>query len=450
MIRQVIVSTAVLYGLFAAGDAAAKNPNMPNISKIVVPRLPATTRVLTLQRRIAARDLDLGADTADTSKAKKKKKKTAARNLKRSKGLVVSKKELPVSDRLRDAAVVFGGNVGAIAELKEILEGLEDGDNGAFGGPLSTLFPGHETANPKPNIPGTGGHTTGQHEGTSNPGDRLEEIIATFAGRAGSGDNRGPDEGQSEKDPGTLNGHDRSNSVGGMGVGGFDSGLPDPSGQASQDDPPRGWASCGSGCTFRLTEIRRGGRVVAHREERRDETGSTTNTTDSEGTTVTRFRSGHWAFASYRSVSDLSSDGTQRIEVRDYINPRMEDVIITWVVGADGGWVERSQEPIPEVRQPAPEGTATGGGPRGGAFYRLVCGGLVCTYTPLSRENVVVSFAPIQVNPGSVDNDGAGNADSGPRVGPRAVTDPDPENLGVGSGSSRPIGRGCGGGMVRC
>ena len=156
------------------------------------------------------------------------------------------------------------------------------------------------------------------------------------------------------------------------------------------------------------------------------------------------------AHKSYTSVSHTRSDGQQQIEVRDYDDPSMDDVVITYVVGTDGGWAESSATPIPEVEQPAPEGTATGGGPRGGAFYRVVCGGMVCTYTALSRQDVVVSFGPIQVNPGNLGNEGAGSPEAGPRVGPRAVTDPDPENLGVGAGSRRPVGRGCGGGMVRC
>jgi hypothetical protein len=448
MIRQVFVSTAVLCGLFAAGDAAAKSPNMPNLTKFAAPRAPATSRLLAVPRRIAGPDLSLATDADDTAKTKKKKKKIVARDLKGSKHVSTSKKDIAVSDRLRDAVVVFGGNASALADLKEILEGLQDGDNGAFGGPLATLFSGQESVNPKPEIPGTGGHTTGQHEGTDNPGHSLDDILAGFADAGSGGDNRGPDEGQSESDePEKTFGGDRTGSVGGMGIGAFGGGVADPSGQASQDRRG-GWASCGHGCTFRLTEIRRGGRVVANREDRRTQAGRTTSTTDTEGTTVTRFRSRHWAYESYTSVSHTRDDGRQKIEVRDYDNPDMDDVIITYVVGADGGWTEGQTTPIPEVEQPAPDDTPVGGGPRGGAFYRVVCGGMVCTYTALSRQEVAVNFGPIQINPGHVE--GAGSVDSGPRVGPRALTDPDPENLGVGSGSRRPVRRGCGGGLVRC
>ena len=452
MFRQLMVSTAVLCGLFAAGDAAAKNPNMPNVPKIAVPRPPDASRLLATPRRIAAPDRDVATDADDTTKTKKKKKpKTVARRLQKSKDLRVSKRDLPVSDRLRDTLLVFGGNSDAIADLKEILEGLENGDNGAFGGPLAALYPGHQAASPKPNFPGTGGHTTGQHQGTGNPGDSLDEILTRMTEAGGSGgDNRGPDGGQSDSDePEKIFGGNRSSSVGGMGVGEFGGGVSDPSGQVSQGRRG-GWASCGSGCSFRLTQIRRNGQVVANREERRTRAGTRTTTTDTEGTTVTRFRSRHWAYESYTSVSDMTSDGQQMMEVRDYDDASMDDVIITYVVGEDGGWVESSTTPIPEVEQPAPEGTATGGGPRGGAFFRVVCGGMVCTYTALSRQDVVVSFGPIQVNPGNVGNEGSGNPEAGPRVGPRAVTDPDPENLGVGAGSRRPMERGCGGGMVRC
>jgi hypothetical protein len=446
VIRPVIISTAILCSLFGAADAGPKSPNIPNT--IVVPRPPSAGRILVVPRKTI---VPLADQAEDNTKKRKKiiKKRNVTDGLRESpKSRRVSAKGLPVSDGLRDVFLVFGGNSNAIAELKEILEGVEDGDNGAFGGPLAALFPGHQAPDPKPNIPGTGGHTTGQHQGTGNPGDQLEDIVAGFVEAGNSGDNRGPDEGQSgSDDPYKITGNDRTSSVGGMGIGAFGGGVSDPSGQASQD----GWVSCGSGCRARVRTIERGGRVVGIRSERRDQSGTTTSTTNTRtGTTETRFRSDHWAYPSYRSVSHTSPDNQQKIETRDYISPRMDDVIITYVVGEDGGWTESSRTPIPEVDQPAPDGAPTGNGPRGGAFYRLVCGGMVCTYSPLSREQVAVGFGPIQINPGDVGNEGSGDADTGPRVGPRAVTDPDPENLGLGSGGGRPpVERGCGG-LVHC
>jgi hypothetical protein len=449
MIRPVTVSMAILCGLFIAESAAAKNPNIPN-PKIVAPNLPPTSRMLVAPRNInGIRSSLVTTDTQKPGKRKAKRKKIVIDSVVATR---VKPRRSPndprVPDKLRDVVIVFGGDARALGEIKEILDGLADGDNSAFGGPLATMFPGHQAADPKPVIPGTGGHTTGQHEGSDNPGHQLDEILARFAEAGGSGDDRGPDGSQSNgEEPDKIFGSDRGNSTGSRGIGAFDSGLPDPSGEASQDRRG-GWASCGSGCIFRWTEVRRGGRVVANREERRDQTGTTTKTTNSRtGTTETRFRSRHWAYESYRSVSHIRADGQQMIEVRDYDNPRMDDVIITSVVGPDGGWEESSREAIPEVEQPAPDGAPVGGGPRGGAFYRVVCGGMVCTYTALSKQEVAVNFGPIQVNPGHVDNEDS--LDTGPRVGPGAVTDPDPDGLGLSPGGGRPLGRGCRG-MIRC
>jgi hypothetical protein len=447
MIRCITVSAVVLCGLLAAIEAEAKNPNIPN-PQISLPRPPGANRIV-VPRRIIAPLPDQTEDEQDSPVKKKKKatKKKAKKDVVTPAAL--TDQGLPVSDRLRDLILVFGGNADALAEIKEILEGLEEGDNGSFGGPLSEMFPGHQAADPYPQIPGTGGHTTGQHEDQDNPGDRLDEIIESVAGQ-GSGDNRGPDDGQSQNDPEDVFGK-RTGSVGGMGVGGFDSGLPDPSGEASQDRRGQGWTNCGRGCSARWTDIRRGGRVVGHRFERRTHAGTRTETTrDGSGTTRVRFENAYEGYSSWSSVIHTSEDGQRQVEIRDYDDANVHDVIISRVVGANGAWEEVSRQDIPEVRQPAPDETATGGGPRGGAFYRLVCGGMVCTYTPLSREQIVVGIGPIQVNPGDAGNENAGQVNSGPRVGPGAVTDPDPENLGMGSGRrGPPVERGCGG-MIQC
>jgi hypothetical protein len=67
MFRPVIVSTAVLCGLFLAVDAAPKSPNIPNTPKITIPRPPAANRILVLPRTITVpRNDDSSTGTSTT------------------------------------------------------------------------------------------------------------------------------------------------------------------------------------------------------------------------------------------------------------------------------------------------------------------------------------------------------------------------------------------------
>jgi hypothetical protein len=434
---------------------------------------------LVVPRQITApRPAQTADDEDDNTKKKKKKKKVAAgakspakkqkpSNLANTTGsskvrdaptVPASQSGPIVPDELKGMIIVFGGHPNALAEIKEILEGLEEGNDRSFSGPLATLFPGHQRPNPKPSMPGTGGHTTGQHEGTDSLGHSLEDIIRGFGAGGGSGDGRGGEEdGSSSESPDRMFGKDRSSSVGSYGIGAYDSGLPDPSGQASQDRRRnRGgaatpWRPCGPGCEQR--ESRRQmygeGSPVWTETRRKNDRGTTTVRND--------YRSGEqtWTYEpssqaraegrlGYRSTV-VSDNAGHMLEYRTYESGTR--VLVTWSQDSDGNWTRSRPVPIPD--QPAPDDTAIGGGPRGGAFYRLTCGGLVCTYTPLSREEIASNMG-LRINPGDPDGESVSDLDSGSRVGPRALTDPNPEDLGFSSGDRRPVGRGCGAGMIRC
>lgn len=487
MFRPAIVSTAVLCGLFLAAGAEAKNPNFIPTPKIAIPKPLAANRILVLPRNITVPLQDEAAEESDSNTKKKnvgssgkslgkKKKQTSAGSVGNGSALTVgrqtaslpdSSEGLLIPDQLKEILPGLHGDGPELARLRDILEGLEGfGNDGSFDA-FGTLFPENET-DPK-DLLGGNSHTTGQGNDSDHPGHSLDDFAAGFADQ-GSGDGRKRDGEQS----GSVGfGGDRGSDAGWPAVGAFGGGVSDPSGQVSQRN--RG----GRTPTGRVDTTRRGGRIITTWFN--DERGTTTtsqredrrgnnigqlevHTKNRHGSTSTRVEGGGVRVQVYTPSAEAEGRGhgtytrEQWYETGEDGNPERHTVWydddggyeVVHRENPDGTETEIRRGPLPDDSQPAPDDTGSGGPSvwHEAGFYHVLCSARSCTYKPFTMEEIVTRMG-VRVNPGGMEQpDGI---DTGPRVTPGAATDPHPDDAMYGrSGRQRPIGQGCGGGMIRC